>query len=526
MLQQIKILTRLELTNLFGRNARRFTKDPKAKRKARLMAGVYGFLILAAFMYMGGLSWGLVQLGAGAAVMPYLITLASLLIFFFGVFTAGGTLFRRNGFEILCALPLSQGAVVTSRFFRMYVEDLALTLVVLIPGLSVYGWLERPGIGFWLAAPVGVLAVPLLPAAASALVGAVVTAVSSRMKHKGIAEAALSILLVLGVFALMPGAAALEGTVTPEMLAEMSDKVLELLGMIYPPALWLGTAVTQGNPGKTLGWALVCAGGFLSVAALVSARYIAICGRLFGSVARHDYRMEQLRQSSLLACLCRREFKRYFASGIYVSNTIMGPVLGVVMSAALVVTGVDGISQMLMLPLDIGGLVPFLAAGVFSMMPPVSVSVSMEGKNWWIVKSLPIPTKTILDAKLLMNLLLILPFYLVSEILLILALRPGVAELVWLVVIPLVLVLFSCVFALTANLRLPVMEWESEASVVKQSSASLVGGMGGLLATVLCAAVTLLTGGTHAGKLAVCLVLLGLTVVLYRMNVRTDLKNI
>ena len=93
-------------------------------------------------------------------------------------------------------------------------------------------------------------------------------------------------------------------------------------------------------------------------------------------------------------------------------------------------------------------------------------------------------------------------------------------------VIPLVLVLFSCVFALTANLRLPVMEWESEASIVKQSSASLVGGMGGLLATVLCAAVTLLTGGTHAGKLSVCLVLLGLTVVLYRMNLRTDLKNI
>lgn len=82
--------------------------------------------------------------------------------------------------------------------------------------------------------------------------------------------------------------------------------------------------------------------------------------------------------------------------------------------------GMDGIGQMLPLPVDVPGLIPFRVGGVFCMMTAASVSVSMEGNRFWIVKTLPIPTKTILDAKILMNLLLMLPFYLISEVFLIL----------------------------------------------------------------------------------------------------------
>lgn len=528
MLGQIKTLAKLELGNIFGLNVLRHTKDPKAKRKASLMAGVYVFLILVVFLYMGGLSYGLVMLGAGDAVPAYLNAIASMVIFFFGTFTAGASLFNKNGYDILCSLPVSRTAIVASRFLRMYAENLALTLAVVVPGIAVYAWLLHPGIGFWLTTVVGTFTVPFLPVAAASLVGAVVMAISSRMKHKSLVEAGLSILLVLGIFGLMPGLTGIEGNVTAEMLTELASTVLGILEKLYPPAVWLGTAIIKGDIIGCLACAGVSIVGAMAVAAFISIRFHAICRRLFSTAAGHNYQMGRLEQRSLLGALCTREFKRYFSSGVYVSNTIIGPILGAVLSAALCIAGVDRIKQMIPLPVDISGLVPFLVAGIFCLMTASSVSVSMEGKNWWILKTLPLSTKAILDAKILMNLMLMLPFYLVSEVLLILALKPGLVELIWLLFIPGVVMLFSCVFGITVNLRFPMLDWESETAVVKQSAASLLGGMGGFVVAILCAALTVPVPPSYTGlvKLAICAVLLGITVALYRQNVRTDLKEL
>ena len=106
--------------------------------------------------------------------------------------------------------------------------------------------------------------------------------------------------------------------------------------------------------------------------------------------------------------------------------------MGCIISGALLFTGPERIKEILPVPVDLAGIAPFLLAGTFCMMTTAATSVSMEGKNWWLVKSLPLPTKTILDAKILMNLILVLPFYLLSEVFLILALRPGMQKGFWL----------------------------------------------------------------------------------------------
>lgn len=232
MTRQIKPLVHLELSNLFSLNLLRYTRNKNARRKAYLMASVYVFLILFVFLYTGSMSYGLILLGAGEAVPAYLITMASIFIFFFGTFTAGASLFRRNGYDILCSLPVSRTAIVASRFVRMYVENLVLTIVVMIPGLVVYAVTQQPNVSFYLTAVMGILTVPLLPVAAAALAGALVIGISSRMKHKSLVEAGLSIALVLGIFCLTPKLEGMEGNITPEMLMALSNKVQEALGAV------------------------------------------------------------------------------------------------------------------------------------------------------------------------------------------------------------------------------------------------------------------------------------------------------
>ena len=53
---------------------------------------------------------------------------------------------------MVSALPVTKGAIVISRFLRMYTENMLLAGLVLIPGIAVYAWSVRPGATFYLNA--------------------------------------------------------------------------------------------------------------------------------------------------------------------------------------------------------------------------------------------------------------------------------------------------------------------------------------------------------------------------------------
>lgn len=515
-------LVRSELCNIYGLNVVRSSRDKAVKKRAWAMLAVWAVLLGFLIFYMGGLSYGLIFLGMGEAVPAYLTVIASLLVFFFGLFKAGSTIFRKEGYDILCALPVSKMAVVVSRLVRMYVEDLLMVLAVLLPGIFVYVWDVRPGLGFYLAAAAWAVSLPSIPMAGAILLGTLVTGITSRMRHKSIAAAGLSILAFLGIGYMSSRIVAVGDGISADMLRELSAHISVLLEKIYPPAVWVGTAVVSGQSGKSLLWAVCSLFIFATVAAVVSWCFHWICQNLYTSPAEHSYEMERLEQSPVLAALCRREFRRYLASSLYVANTIMGPVLGCVLAGGLLAVGADTITENPLLPVDVEGAIPFVLAGVSCMMTPAAISISMEGKDWWMLKCLPLSAKDVLDAKILMDLLLLLPFYILAEILLFLALEPGFLGGVWLVLIPAAIILFSCVYGITIDLHFPVLDWEKEVRVVKQSVPAVLGGMGGSVLSFLCAVGAVGIPGEYRDIYCgcVCAAILLATGVLYRGSVR------
>ena len=132
MMKQIKTLTKLQLQNLYGLNVFRYTKDKKKKKTTIGLGVVWALLIVMIATYIGGATFGYVYLGLAEIVPAYLIMLASLVILAFAIFKAGSVIFQENAYDILCSLPVSQTAIVVSRFLRMYVENLLLTLLLLL----------------------------------------------------------------------------------------------------------------------------------------------------------------------------------------------------------------------------------------------------------------------------------------------------------------------------------------------------------------------------------------------------------
>ena len=78
------------------------------------------------------------------------------------------------------------------------------------------------------------------------------------------------------------------------------------------------------------------------------------------------------------------------------------------------------------------------------------------------------------DSKILMNVALIAPFYVIAELLLMLALKPNVLDMLWLGILPAIFVLFTCVYGITINLMFLVFNWDNEVTVVKQSAAAMI----------------------------------------------------
>ncbi len=528
MNKEVKQLILLELRNLYGWNKFRYTKDKKEKQRYIGLTAAWIILIAMIIFYVGGLVFGLSILGMTGIVPVYLCMITSVLVFVFGFFKAGNVMFSKKGYDFLYSLPIRHTSIVLSRFLYMYIEDLLLTLLVILPGTLVYGYCVRPNIEFYLIMLIGTFFIPLLPLVLSTLIGTVIAAISSRMKHKSIGQSGLMVLLVVCIIVVSFTMGETVEEFTPEMLATLADKVNEIIGKIYAPAAWFGNAAVQGNIVEFMLFVGSSVLAALAILWLVSCKFHAISQRLNITSARHDYRMETLNGNSVLAALFKREWRRYFASSIYVTNTIIGPILGAIMAIALYVAGIDTLKNSIPFPIDIEVLIPFAFAAVFTMMTTTSVAISMEGKQFWIAKTLPIPTKMLLDSKILLNLSLMLPCYLIAEVMFILALKPNFLELLWLILIPALLGVFVVVFGITLNLKLHSFDWEKEEAVVKQSASAAIGGFGGFFISALCIGIVCIVPEQYGNliRAVICAILLAGTVLLYRANNRANLQKL
>lgn len=260
--------------------------------------------------------------------------------------------------------------------------------------------------------------------------------------------------------------------------------------------------------------------GFLLMVGILSKNYQKINQRLYSTTARHAYRLNHLKRNSVLETLYKKELKRYFASSIYVTNTIIGPIMMVLLAASTLIIDLEEFGFYFPMTDRLIDLMPFALAATASIMTTTCTSISMEGKEWWIIKSLPVDAKDLFDSKILVNLTIVAPCYLISEVLLMIAFRPGVADMIWLIALPAILIIFACVFGITMNLVFPVFQWENEVTIVKQSASAMIGGLGGCLCIILFALPVLFVRQipTDIMKGIVGILVMGITFLLYQKN--------
>ena len=494
-MKQWLTLSRLELINLFGINVYRHEKDPSKKKNRTFLLGAYVFVALALMGYFCSSAYGFIMLGVGDKIPTYFPILASIFALFWSIFTSRSALYREKDLVLLASLPVKSLPIVSARLLKSYLESMMVCTGVLLPSFTLYVIFMKPDVLFYVGLPFAFLFLPILPTAIAAWVGILFTSIISRMRHKVLAETMLAILLVIGSMLLpyaltgngnlaslpgvnMTGAPSDGGASSEEVMKLLSAQISQTFDQFegnYPLLKVWGTFFNG-----THGLGLLCYGllSFLILALtalVIGKNFFTLSAKLHATSVHHDYQISAMESHSALTALLQKEARRYFSCGIYVSNTIIGPVLAVAFALILGFYDVTALlSTVENVPegFNLQAGLPFFLGLFFSITSISASSVSMEGNTWWILKSLPVSFCDVVNSKLLFNLIFMAPFYGLSEILLLFTVQANLLERLCLILAPAASILFSVTWGLFVNLKFPKFSWSSAAEVVKQSAAT------------------------------------------------------
>ena len=110
-----------------------------------------------------------------------------------------------------------------------------------------------------------------------------------------------------------------------------------------------------------------------------------------------------------------------------------------------------------------------------------SSMISLEGKSFTILKSLPIKPYKVVQAKVLTAILVMLPCIFVGDLIVFIKFRFDILSILLLIIASVILSLVAETMGIIINLKYPKMDATTDAEVVKQSMSSFMSVMGGMV---------------------------------------------
>lgn len=444
----------------------------RSRKNARVLyAGIVLFTVLMggiAFFYLYGMGSILKSYGKLDALPQIAMALASMAVIISTAFKVKGTIFGFKDYDLVMSLPVSTGSVVASRIILLYCINLYFVLLLMVPMTVAYGILAGPDFSFYIMGILSFFLVPMVPVILASILGTIITYVASRFRSMNLVGIIIAFAVLL---AYMGFSMTFRGS--GEEIADIGDMISRRVNSIYPLAGYYTDAVCKGDFISFAFFAVISVASFLL--------YSYVIGRVFKKVNtdvttgryKAGFALGELKAASPLKALYVKELKRFFSSTVYVLNTGFGIVLLTIGSIAAFFVDINKLAAGAGGAVILGQLLPAAVSFCVVMSCTTASSISLEGRNLWILKSLPVDARCIFYSKILVNLTITAPA-LADSIMLAIALRLGVAEGVILFLVSAACSIFISLFGLWVNLRFYNLDWTSETVVVKQSAAMII----------------------------------------------------
>ena len=407
-----------------------------------------------------------------------MVLICFVLNIFFSLFWGSGLLYHDKNIDAMLALPVPLTSLIVAKLSVLYFVQAILDLILLFPMIVLLGLTAKMSAVYYLIMAVMVLLLPIIPGLLGTIIGTGIYRILTSSSIFITRIKTIGVILILFCF-----------------LIFMFWKFPEIengrfsISVAHIPIPYIADFFYQGVLSMAVYVTVVFGVGGVLLFCLGKLYHYWYCSAA-QSTRQQKLNLQSFRHQGLITTLVSRERTRYFSLPVYLTNTACGFLFAAVfvILAMLAPEKLTSYIQLFAGYFGIGSseypvLYIFTITILIALSSTTYASISIEGKEIEILKSLPITAKDIFRGKLYFHLAIAVPVIIVLN-----TLMATILHYPWPVIILgyIMPVLFSCFIGIAGyilNLLFPNFEWENVTQIIKQSIPAILSALLGMAVT-------------------------------------------
>lgn len=393
--------------------------------------------------------------GRETEVLSYITAFCGVLGFFIAFSSSYGVLYGYKDYNLLFSMPIKTTTIVLSKVVSIFAFNFLISLLVIIASFFAYGSSFQLSTNLIIKTLIIVLFSQVFVVSLACILSMILAYISSFFKNKNAIQTVLYVLIFVGIFVF----SFLSGSSENEM---MVLDVLVKIFFVYPLTF---KAVTNN-----LYLLIVVFGSLLSffiVFALITVSYKKMNSIVTAIKKSKNFKLKKYNGKSEFSALLKKDIKTLFSYPIYAVQVVFGGIMTLIIS--IVSLFVFNIPEIAFISQMISRYIPVIACFVLFMAPTTYCSVSIEGKTFYLLKTMPIENKSFFNSKLCVNYIINALPSVISAILFSVAFKLSVLDIILTVALFIAILLCSSGLGLFFDIIFPNFTWEHPNRVVKQS---------------------------------------------------------
>lgn len=418
-------------------------------------------------------------------VLTMAAVVSGIIVLIFGIFYILSTVFLAKDTELLASLPISQGNIFLSKFILVLLGEYPFAFFLMMPPVIIYGIGQKMGAIYYILAVICTLFIPLVPLVISALLSLLLMNIVSRSRHRDMITIIGSIILLVGI---VLGQNYFLSRVPENQqefltgLLQSSNAIIEFMGRAFPPAIWITKTLSGTVPEALINLVyliLISTAAFGLVYLLASFIYQRGATAQFETGISTGKTKLSYKSSSQILTIFKIEWLTLLRTPIYALNSLVMVFMAPLMMMLPMFGGnlandpdIQFVYQLIenseltsALVLIVAGLITLFAL----INPAVSSTFSREGKNYWILKNIPVKPEVQVYGKLLAGYSISFIAAILSASMAMLSFKISMVSTIMIVVLSTAALIPISAVGIYIDLIRPKLVWNNPQEAIKQN---------------------------------------------------------
>lgn len=414
---------------------------------------------------------GLKVINSQFILLPEFFAISSVLLIFTNYKKINDLFFKNTDYDLLESMPIKRHYIILSKMIELYISALLVTLAFMIPSYFVYINNVSVSYMFHVLYFITLLFVPCIPVVIATIIGYLMSYISTFFKRKDLVQLITGLAVFFIAFYIGKNSFKIDAA----HMGNFGKIILDFFNNYYPMTIFYKNIVIDEEIISLIIYLLINIFSFIILTLIITKTYTFINSKLHQAQTSKNKNIKETGKSSITGALLKKDFKKLFSSSNYLLNTCVGVIVLTLCIIGLLTSSSIGIAVVNEITGDSGKLIFSYSMLMFlGYIYPTSISLSLEGKNFYILRVLPIKFKDIIKEKNLFHLICGFPIAIITVLVIIFK-----TKMKFMYAIP-VFILYVMTTLFHANLHLLLdmfflnISWENEIKVIKRSIQSFL----------------------------------------------------